>query len=442
QDASRVARRPAAGARTGNATGEKNPAGKSKGRDRGNTPRGEEEEISEAAAAAAAPGKRKRGNEDGAGKGKGKGKQKKSGGRSAVGGAAAGNGPENGAALAGDRAQEEEEREEENGEGDQGEEQEQNKGKRKKGTRVYARGQPATFRRPGQMQKATRGGKGGLAVCEQGQRMRKRLELEANGGKVAWASDATVADLRPVLGERQEVYSHTLLYVFLHHRDCDHLFVVSDIRIEPVPVPPPEPEPTAVHTSCGSTAAAMAAPEENARDGGSPAATGQQQQQQQQQQQTGSSSSTAHPDGGGGGGAAGGGGSVRAVASTGGVSTENTAAVGGGRGEGKEEEYPRLSFLSNPNCRRCGICLTKTAVKMSVGHPLSDKASLFCCQECFEMLHLDADQKPLEGELAGDVATTSPPGDTTSPSPPQGPEAGQAAAGPGGWRVFRCHDEH
>ncbi|CAN0525244.1 unnamed protein product [Ectocarpus sp. 12 AP-2014] len=43
--------------------------------------------------------------------------------------------------------------------------------------------------------------------------MRKRLELEANGGKVVWASDATVADLRPVLGERQDVYSHTLFLV-------------------------------------------------------------------------------------------------------------------------------------------------------------------------------------------------------------------------------------
>ncbi|CAN0537461.1 unnamed protein product [Ectocarpus sp. 12 AP-2014] len=267
--------------------------------------------------------------------------------------------------------------------------------------------------------------------------MRKKLELEANGGKVVWASDATVADLRPVLGERQDVYSHAL-YVFLHHRDCDHLFVVSDIRIEPVPVPPPELEPTAVHTSGGPAAAAMAALEENGRDGRSAATTGQQ--QQQQQQEAGSSSSTAHHDGGGG--AADRGGRVRAAASTGGVSTENIAAVGGGRGEGKDEEYPRLSFLSNPNCRRCGICLTKTAVKMSVGHPLSDKVSLFCCQECFEMLHLDADQKPLEGELAGDVATTSPPGDTTSPSPLQGPETGQAAGGPRGWRVFRCHDEH
>ncbi|CAB1112755.1 unnamed protein product [Ectocarpus sp. CCAP 1310/34] len=413
-DASRVAQRPAAGARTGNGTGEMSSAGKSKGRDRGNTPRGEEEEeISEAAAAAAAPGKRKRGNEDGAGTGKGK--QKKRGGRSAVGGAAAGNAPENGAALAGDREQEEKEQEKENGNGDQGENG-QNKGKQKKGKRVYAKGQPVTYRRPGQLQKAACGGKGGLAVCEQGQRMRKRLGLEADG------------------------------YVFLHHRDCDHLFVVSDIRIEPVPVPPPEPELTAVHLSGGPPAAAMAALEEKSRDGGSAATTGQQQQQQQQhqqqqqqQQEAGSLSSAAHPDGGGG--AADRGGSV-AAASTGGVSTENTAAVGGGRGEGKKEEYPRLSFLSNPNCRRCGICLTKTAVKMSFGHPLSDKASLFCCQECFEMLHLDTDQKPLEGELAGDVATTPPPGDTTSPSPTQGPEASQAAGGPRGWRVFRCYDEH
>ncbi|CAN0004715.1 unnamed protein product [Ectocarpus fasciculatus] len=342
---------PARGARTGNATGQKGPAGKDKG------PQEEEEEEEEENSEAAAPRKRRRGDEDGGGKGKGK--QAKSCGRSAVGGAAAGNGRENGA-LAGDR----EEEEEEDGEGEKG-----RKGKGK-GNRVYARGQLATFRRPGQTKKAV-GKEDKLIVSEQGQTMRRRLELKASGGKVMWASDATVADLRPVLGER---------YVFLHHRDCDHLFVVSDIRIEPVLVPPPEPEPAvAVDTSGEPAAAAMATREENAGDSGS-ASTAKQQQQQQQQQQAGSSSSTAtrgaadtdsvHPGG------ADRGGGVRAAASTGGVSTENTAAaVGDGDGseEGKEEQYPRLSFLSNPNCRRCGVCLTKTAVKMSVGHPLSDK---------------------------------------------------------------------
>lgn len=96
-------------------------------------------------------------------------------------------------------------------------------------------------------------------------------------------------------------------YVFLHNRVCDHLFVVSDIRLEPVPAasaPPNNP----VAGPADATAAAAA--------------------------------TTTYPAAG-----------------------------------FPAHEYPRLSFRAKPNSRRCGICQTKTAVKMSVGHPLSDKVS-------------------------------------------------------------------
>ena len=91
---------------------------------------------------------------------------------------------------------------------------------------------------------------------------------------------------------------HPCRYVFLHNRVCDHLFVVSDIRMEPVPtsIPPV--------SRAAALAAVLSAP------------------------------AAAPPT---------------------------------------QEEYPRLSFRAKPNSRRCGVCHTKTAVKTSVGHPLSDK---------------------------------------------------------------------
>lgn len=39
------------------------------------------------------------------------------------------------------------------------------------------------------------------------------------------------------------------------------------------------------------------------------------------------------------------------------------------------DEYPRLSYRNKPNARRCGVCKTKMALKISFGHPLSDMAS-------------------------------------------------------------------
>lgn len=51
------------------------------------------------------------------------------------------------------------------------------------------------------------------------------------------------------------------------------------------------------------------------------------------------------------------------------------AWVGGGEGIG--ERYPWVSYRRKWNARRCDVCSTKAAVKMSFGHPLSDQASVF-----------------------------------------------------------------
>lgn len=55
------------------------------------------------------------------------------------------------------------------------------------------------------------------------------------------------------------------------------------------------------------------------------------------------------------------------------------------------------------------------------------------------MLYFDADQHPLEGELAGE-------GGSPPPTPPEDRNGdgvrGQAAGGPTGWKVFGCYDEY
>lgn len=61
------------------------------------------------------------------------------------------------------------------------------------------------------------------------------------------------------------------------------------------------------------------------------------------------------------------------------------------------------------------------------------------------MLYFDADQKPLEGELAGEAPSApSTTGDTGDRDPEQlGQGAGgQAVGGPRGWKVFGCYDEY
>eukprot|EP00903_Cladosiphon_okamuranus_P019885 g18277.t1 len=196
-----------------------------------------------------------------------------------------------------------------------------------------------------------------LGVC-----MKRKLGIGADGGKVVWASDATVGDLRPVLGER---------YMFVHNRVCDHLFVVSDMRMEPVPASAPPGHPVAATAAAAATA------------------------------------TTAIP------------------------SVTGTPTL----------EYPRLSFRTKPNSRRCGVCHTKTAVKTSIGHPLSDKAPMVCCEECFEMLYYDADQKPLEGELAGEAPSVSSPRDRNAEQLGQN-VGGHVVGGPRGWKVFGCYDEY
>lgn len=169
-------------------------------------------------------------------------------------------------------------------------------------------------------------------------------------------------------------------YAFVHHRDCDHCFVVSDIRMDPVSPPP-------TSAVAGASAAAAAGPEMP----GAAAAGGGARQQQGGDQGAASSLGGAPLASAGAAASATSGtvGSSSRISSSISVSAgqdsgtaKGTAAAAmrqtrvGGDGEagGGREEYPRLSFCAKPVSRRCGVCQAKTAVKITVGHPLSDKA--------------------------------------------------------------------
>lgn len=57
------------------------------------------------------------------------------------------------------------------------------------------------------------------------------------------------------------------------------------------------------------------------------------------------------------------------------------------------------------------------------------------------MLYYDADQNPLEGELAGEAPSSSSPGDRLAEQLGRG-VGGQVVGGPRGWKVFGCYDEY
>ena len=56
--------------------------------------------------------------------------------------------------------------------------------------------------------------------------------------------------------------------------------------------------------------------------------------------------------------------------------------------KGLVEDFPRLTYKAKPGARRCSVCRTKTAAKMTLGHPLSDQASegMNACVSCFERI--------------------------------------------------------
>lgn len=66
------------------------------------------------------------------------------------------------------------------------------------------------------------------------------------------------------------------------------------------------------------------------------------------------------------------------------------------------------------------------------------------------MLYYDAEQNPLEGELAGEIPSASPlEGASSLPPSKDGNTAGRASGvagqvggGPRGWKVFNCYDEY
>lgn len=121
-------------------------------------------------------------------------------------------------------------------------------------------------------------------------------------------------------------------YAFLHHCDCDHFFAVSDIRLEPLP-------PNLPPTSSATTSTTI----DSASEDGSAMVIG---------------AASGRVTGRG--------------AEDGSLGDEAGAAQDMKRIGPK---YPRLSYRVAPDARRCSICKTKTASKMSFGHPLSDTAS-------------------------------------------------------------------
>lgn len=168
--------------------------------------------------------------------------------------------------------------------------------------------------------------------------------------------------------------------MFLHHCDCDHYLIVSDVRLEPIPPVNPEDEPLTtaatattsnsnvegldkqggktaggsggsrcdggyVEASRGDTVTASA---HDKAVGGRTAAAG------VALEQAGLGSGLGSGSGSGGGGEA--------------------LSLGGERRLRKKvvDEYPRLTYRMRPQVRRCEVCTAKVAVYMSFGHPLSD----------------------------------------------------------------------
>jgi len=111
------------------------------------------------------------------------------------------------------------------------------------------------------------------------------------------------------------------------------------------------------------------------------------------------------------------------------------------------------TWSSLQQARVCGVGVQVDVAEIT--HSRSTPASatttilqvpLACCGGCFDALYLDAEQKPLEGELAGDVASTSPPrlaspgGDGNAATVERG-DGGQVAGGPKGWKLVKCFHE-
>lgn len=126
------------------------------------------------------------------------------------------------------------------------------------------------------------------------------------------------------------VATRSYRYVFVHHCDCMHGILVSDIRMEPAPATP-TPTPTSVEDSdiptvvSSSTSTAAAAAPSSAVNGS---------------------------------------GEVQPATI---LSTTVSPAV--------ETTYPRLSYQLKAKATLCAVCQTITADVQSFGHPLADQAS-------------------------------------------------------------------
>ena len=132
---------------------------------------------------------------------------------------------------------------------------------------------------------------------------------------------------------------HHLRYMFVHHCHCSHIFLVSDIRLEPAPatLPSPNAEPSSVPATGPSADGSSNRVAPNHGDVGRPDA----------------------------------GRVSRSGVEEEGERTGTRPAASGNNGE----KYPRLSHRIKSNARRCSVCKTMAADVKSYGHPLSDQVS-------------------------------------------------------------------
>lgn len=161
--------------------------------------------------------------------------------------------------------------------------------------------------------------------------------------------------------------------MFVHHCDCEHYLIVSDIRLDPI---------------SSSSSFALPIPAKFASSGDkrripsaacSPSELGRPEHDEglEMEEAAGPSKAAAC----GSDGAAGSCQEVSNVAQRGSTSAESAGRRRAARElrdgrQGFGDAYPKLCFRTKPNVKRCAICTARVAVYKSFGHPLADEASI------------------------------------------------------------------
>lgn len=174
--------------------------------------------------------------------------------------------------------------------------------------------------------------------------------------------------------------THPSRYMFVHHCDCEHYLIVSDIRLEPAPYVQAAIAttiPTSVDHASGRHGRASDAISDLTSDYSS------------EQQGPGCiAESYSLPTNGPGNESI----ITNAQSSSSSVedrvpSSTETAEDGQRPADGTMEmegvrgtdSYPRLSYRAKPNLKRCSICTARVATYRSFGHPLADEARMDRC---------------------------------------------------------------